>query len=100
MKVSIQLELTSGTSYMARAAAFTTKSLTESLYMPPALWLRLLLTLSKGKRRDSVGGREMRIGVEKGVEGGRRHEGLTGTERERGGGGNRVSTSLSRILFR
>ena len=31
IKVSIQLELTSGTSDMARAAAFTTKSLTESL---------------------------------------------------------------------
>ena len=36
MKVSIQLELTSGTSYMERAAAFTMKSLTEILYWPSA----------------------------------------------------------------
>ena len=50
MKVSIQLELTSGTSDMARAAAFTTKSLTESLYPPPPLSLRLRRTLKlKGK---------------------------------------------------
>ena len=59
MKVSIQLELTSGTSAIARAAALMTKSLTDSLYSPPDFWLRLARTL---RVRGESEGREGEYG--------------------------------------
>ena len=72
MKVSFQLELTSGTSCIAMAAAFTMKSLTDNLYWPPAPSFRLLRTL--GGRE---GGREGEA---------EREGGKGGREREREGG--------------
>ena len=82
MKVSIQLELTSGTSAIARADARTMKSLTESLYWPLAFSLRWLRTLREGGKE---GRSERREGV--------RREGR-GSEEGRGRGGGRREERL------